>query len=190
MKKIVYVVILLVAVIVAFFAGMAVGKGGRNKSVVGVYETDSWNGKTGTLVLYKDGSCQYPSGGKATWVLDGDTVHITLESKYTKENGGIKGINIIISSDLSQEKTQDILNIIESFANIESLNWNAETHLCQITLIESESENITGKELGKIEGVMIMDIVKETGVETTEYKAKVMENGVVLHEKFFEKVSD
>ena len=53
MKKVVYVGILIVAVIIAFFAGMAVSKGGGNRSVVGVYETSDWNGKTGTLVLLR-----------------------------------------------------------------------------------------------------------------------------------------
>ena len=59
--------ILILTVIIAFFAGIAVGKGGYNKWVVGVYETDSWNGKPEILVLYEDGIYQYPSGGKATW---------------------------------------------------------------------------------------------------------------------------
>ncbi len=88
MKKVIYVCILFIAIIVAFAVGMVVGKGNHSKdSVVGVYQTDSWNGKIGTLVLYEDGTCQYPSGGNATWKSDGNTIHITLESNYSIQDG-------------------------------------------------------------------------------------------------------
>ena len=120
MKKVVYVCILFIAIVIAFVAGMVVGKGNNSHdSVVGVYQTDSWNGKIGTLVLYEDGTCQYPSGGSATWKSDGNTIHITLESNYSIQDG-------------------------------------------------STSEHVS----------------------TSEYEAEIMENGLVLHGAFFEKVSD
>ena len=123
MKKSIFAIILVVAVVSAFLLGMLVNKndqGDNNKSsVVGVYKTDSWNGKTGTLVLYEDGTCQYPSGGEAKWILDGNVVRITLESRGTIADGTI----------------QEVVN-------------------------------------------------------TSENEAKVMENGLVLHGQFFEKVSN
>lgn len=193
MKKVVFTGILFATVIVAFLVGMAVGKNGHNQGVVGVYETNSWNGKVGTLVLYEDGICQYPSGESATWKLDGETVRITFESISLEQNRGTKEISIIISNELSQEKTDGVLNAIERINNIEGVYWNGETRLCQITLRQAESENITGKTLGEIEGVSIVEYVyekEEKGSEITEYEAKVMEKGLVLHEIFFKKVSN
>lgn len=122
MKKSIFAIILVVAVVLAFLLGTLVNKDNHddNKtSVVGVYKTDSWNGKTGTLVLYKDGSCQCPSGGDAKWVLDGSVVRITLESRGTIADGTM----------------QEVVN-------------------------------------------------------TSEHEAKIMENGLVLHGQFFEKVSN
>lgn len=190
MKKIIYVIILIVAVTISFFAGMAVGKGGRNKSVVGVYETDSWNGKTGTLVLYEDGSCQYPSGGKATWELDGDVVRITRQSSYQILDGRIKSIDVLISIELSQERTDEILTIIERIQTVSRVSWDSQKNICTIELKEAESGNTTTNELAKIEGVTILATRVEEKEETKIYEAKVMENGLVLYEKFFEKVSN
>ena len=122
MKKSIFAIILVVAVVLAFLLGMLVNRNdqGNNKtSVVGVYKADSWNGKTGTLVLYEDGACQYPSGGEAKWILDGSVVRITLESRGTIADGTI----------------QEVVN-------------------------------------------------------TSEHEAKIMENGLVLHGQFFEKVSN
>ncbi len=120
MKKVLYVCILVLSIIVSFGVGMVVGKGNHNRdSVVGVYQTGSWNGKSGTLVLYGDGTCQYPSGGKATWELDGNTVYIALESSCSIHDG-------------------------------------------------STSEHVS----------------------ISEHEAQIMEKGLVLHEAFFEKVSE
>ena len=66
---------------------------------------------------------------------------------------------------------------------IKSVNWDGETHICQVAL--EENDNITGKEIEKIEGATILEYVQGNGVEITEYEAKVMESGLVLHDKFF-----
>lgn len=118
MKKMFPIIIIVLAVAIAFGTGLLVGKNYQD-SVVGVYQTDNWNGKIGTLVLYEDGTCQYPSGGTAKWILDGDTVRITVESKGIIADGTLQEI-----------------------------------------------------------------------VSTSEYEAKVMENGLVLHDAFFRKVSN
>lgn len=91
MKKTFLIIILVLAVAIAFGAGLLVGKNHKD-SVVGVYQTDNWNGKIGTLVLYEDGTCQYPSGGTAKWILDGDTVRITIEDKGIIANGTFQEI--------------------------------------------------------------------------------------------------
>lgn len=80
MKKGVYACILIVAVIVSFILGMVYANSNHSKAdIVGVYQTDSWNGKIGTLVLYEDGTCQYPTGANATWESGENTVYITIE---------------------------------------------------------------------------------------------------------------
>ena len=89
MKKKVFT--LLVVAVAGFLLGFVFGKNyhaySSKDSVIGVYQTDSWNGKTGTLVLYKDGTCQYPSGGNATWVLEDDIIHITIERGVSVVDG-------------------------------------------------------------------------------------------------------
>lgn len=202
MKKGVYVCILLIAVILAFVAGMVVGGHNQNKGsvvdegnqdksdVVGVYQTDNWNGEKGTLVLYADGTCQYPSGGNATWELDGDIVRITYGKEYSKQDGNITGMNVLIDSSLSDERISEILLIIEGLENIKGVYWSEETSYCQITLDVAESDSKTSNRLAQIDGVTILDLVKETKTSISEHEARIMENGLVLHEKFFEKVSD
>lgn len=89
MKKTVFIII--AVAIAAFLLGFVFGKNyhahSSKDSVVGVYQTDEWNGKIGTLVLYEDGTCQYPSGGNATWVLEDDIVHITIERGVSVVDG-------------------------------------------------------------------------------------------------------
>ena len=85
MKKSIFAIILVVAVVLAFFLGTLVNRNSRHNdnkaSVVGVYKTDSWVGGTAIaiLVLYEDGTCQSPYDGEAKWVLDGSIVRITRE---------------------------------------------------------------------------------------------------------------
>ena len=56
---------------------------GDGVSVAGVYQSDDWNGKTGTLILYPDGTCQHPSGSKGTWVLEDNVVRMVVVSYYS-----------------------------------------------------------------------------------------------------------
>ncbi len=69
--------------VIAIVAVAGIVMGIYRNSVAGVYHAESWHGKTGTLVLFEDGTCQYPSGGTAEWVLIGDTVRITVERRWT-----------------------------------------------------------------------------------------------------------
>ncbi len=122
MKKYIYIGITALLIIASFLVGMFLGKstkGDLADKIIGVYQTDSWNGEPGVLVLYEDGSCQYPSGGTATWTTDNDVVYITLESAGTIANGTI-----------------------------------------------------------------------ETIISKSEHEARIVENGLVLHDKFFKKVSN
>ena len=191
MKRIIYTGIIFASIVVAFVVGMVVGKGNYNKEdVVGVYMTDSWNGKSGTLVLYADGTCQYPSGGNATWKVDDGIVRITHESNYTIQDGGTKGLKIFIDNNFSDEKIKETLNSIERLNNVESVNWAEETNLCNITLAVAEIDKKTSNELSKLEGISIIELILDNGVNTSEHEAKIMESGIVLHDHFFEKVSN
>ncbi|MBQ3545375.1 MAG: hypothetical protein IJA34_10390 [Lachnospiraceae bacterium] len=191
MKKSIYACILFVAMIVAFVVGMLVGKDNHSKDdAVGVYQTNSWNGKIGTLILYEDGTCQYPSGENATWKLDGNTIHIKLESSYSIKSGSTKGIVIYIDTEFSDEKINEILHSIELLENIESISRNEETNIYEIKLIVAENDNKTSNELLTIEGVKIVEHILEKEISTSEHEAKVIGDGLVLHEQYFEKVSD
>ena len=85
MKKYITIVVIVVVIIAAFFAGksfdnIANNEENKAESLVGVYEAEDWNGKLGTLVLYEDGTSQYPSGGSSTWEMRENTVIFTVKS--------------------------------------------------------------------------------------------------------------
>ena len=194
MKKAIFAIILVVAVVLAFLLGMVVNKSnqGNNKaSVVGVYKTDSWNGKTGTLVLYEDGTCQYPSGGNAIWALQENTVLITIERSETTQ--GI--ITVYFDNSLSDIEVRAIGTTIARLNNVSNVyfvekNNESERHL-QVALEVTETDNKTYNAISQIDGVKFLEnIVSEEIVNTSEHEAKIMENGLVLHGQFFEKVSN
>lgn len=194
MKKVIYVCITLVAVVVAFFAGIIVGKSSvgsdySKDDVVGVYQTDSWNGKIGTLALYEDGTCQYPSGGTATWVSTENTVLITLRDNYTVVEGGTKGMVLYLDTELSEIEIDNILQELPGIDNISSVYWDPSTNLCDIKLYTAETDGKTADAVTQFEGVTIIEVVLDEAPETSEHEAKVMENGLMLHGHFFEKVS-
>ena len=189
MKKAVYIGVLAVAVIVAFILGMLVSKGNQrgndNSSVVGVYTTDSWNGKTGTLVLYEDGTCQYPSGGNATWALQENTVLIAMQAKSAK---GI--ITVYFDDSFSEAEAKATATSIAKLDNVESVNFIEGTELCRITLSKAETDNKTLDTLSNINGLKIVEHTSTAATDASEHEAKIMENGLVLYGAFFEKVSN
>ena len=193
MKKVVYISIALVAVIVAFLLGIIIGRssaGGSKNNVAGVYQTDTWNGKTGTLALYEDGTCQYPSGGNATWKSDGNIVTITIENGSPAPDGSIGGITLYINSELPQEKIDEILSIIPSFSNVAGVSWDENNSICEIELSTGETDGRTSDEISKLDGVTIITLSPAEEPSISEHEATVMENGLMLHGHFFEKVSD
>ena len=189
MKKSIFAVILVVAIVAAFLLGMVVSKGGQNNgnknSVVGVYQTDSWNGKTGTLVLYEDGTCQYPSGGNATWTLQKNTVLITIAAENAKDF-----ITIYFDNLFSEAEAKAKATSITKMDNVESVSFIEGTKLCKITMIKTETDNKTLDTLSNTEGINIVEHTSTTATDTSEHEAKIMENGLVLHGQFFEKVSN
>ena len=160
-------------------------------SVVGVYTTDSWNGKTGTLVLYKDGTCQYPSGANATWMLKENIVLITLEHSGTIQDGSINRITIYFDDSISNEEAKTLSTTIAKLDNVESIHLvEGSTRSYNITLKNAETDNKTLDALTKMEGVKIIQADSIAVISTSEHEAKIMEKGLVLHGHFFEKVSN
>lgn len=189
LKKSVFAIILVVAVVLAFLLGMLVSKGNQSDnskaSVVGVYKTDSWNGKTGTLVLYEDGTCQYPSGGSATWTLQKNTILITIAAERAK---GI--ITIYFDDSFTEAEAKAKATSIAKLDNVESVNFIEGTNLCKITLIKAETDNKTLDTISNIKGIKIVEHTTTTATDASEHEAKIMENGLVLHGQYFEKVSN
>ncbi len=197
MKKAVYIGILAVAIAISFAVGMMVGNANSNndhsarrKDMVGVYTTDSWNGATGTLVLYKDGTCQYPSGGNATWVLQEGSVLITVESSGTVADSSIKSITVLLGDPLSDAEAKAVVSSIARLDNVESARYvGGSQRLCEVTLREAEPNRKTLDAILGMDGVKIVELDPNTVIETSQYEAKIMESGLVLHGHFFEKVS-
>lgn len=193
MKKVVYIGIAFVAIIVAFLLGVIIGKSsaGSNKSnVSGVYQTDTWNGKTGTLALYEDGTCQYPSGGNATWELVENTVLITVRNNYDYVDGGTKGMTLHFDAELSEVEIDNTINALYEMDNISGVYWDPSTSLCEITLATAETDGKTAGVISQYNGVSIIEVVLDEEPEASEHEAKIMEDGLMLHGHFFEKVSD
>ena len=196
MKKIVSICIFVFMLIVSFVFGMVFANRNQSKNeVVGVYQTDSWNGKTGTLVLYEDGKCQYPTGDIGTWKANKDTLIIYLTDNYVIDEDVITGMTIKIDNTVSEERLNEILDSIEKLPTIDGIDFRPATftegaHTCFIHLYEGESDNKTCNELKKIQEITIekYEYGSTTGID--EHQAKIMEKGIVLHEHFFEKVSD
>lgn len=88
-KKALGVVFVVLALVVGIFVGFILGQNLEfdSQSAVGSYKTDTWNGKSASLVLKKDGTCLYPTGASGTWTQEGDTITIVLRGTdiYTAE---------------------------------------------------------------------------------------------------------
>ena len=161
----------------------------KGDTVAGVYQA---SGKTRALALYKDGTCEYPSGGSATWVLDGDIVRISLVRDQTILDGSIYSIiTVSIDSWLSDAKVKAIEAYIRKLDNIESVELDSEfiSKRYKITLSKAETDGKTLDTLSKIEDIEVVS-TSHTAPTTIEYEAKIMENGLVLGGQFFEKVSN
>ena len=187
MKKSVFAIILVVAVVLAFLLGMVVNesyKGNNKSSVVGVYKTDLWNGETGTLVLYEDGTCQYPSGGNAIWALQENTVLITIQAESAEYS-----ITVYFDDSLSEAEARAKASSIAKLDNVESVNFIEGTDLCKITSSKEETHSEILETLSEIEGIRIVDYQSSVATDASEHEAKIMENGLVLYGAFFEKVS-
>lgn len=195
MKKPVFIIILAVALIVAFFLGISVGKGNigvnSKSSVVGVYKTDSWNGRTGTLVLYEDGTCQYPSGEEAKWVLKDDVVLIITEYIGTINDGSINHITFTFDETLlSNEEAKAIVASIAELDNVDSIKYEyGYMEFSEVTLGKPETDSKALNMLLDIKGVCYVEGSHQVK-KTSEHEAKIMENGLVLNGNFFEKVSN
>ncbi len=180
MKRQIYFFAIISSVVAAFAIGMIIGGVNSKDGVIGVYQSDSWNGGTGTLVLYEDGSCQYPSGNSATWVQNGDTISIMLES-------GAKSVLIYIDNDF---ETAAVRMSILKIEGVEGIDVVGESNLCRIALSATGESSKAVGEISKIDGVKIVEDISQVAVSTSKHEAKIMESGLVLHGHFFEKVSD
>jgi len=189
LKKFIFAIIVVAALAVAFLLGMLVGKDGQGNhsknSVVGVYQTDSWNGDTGTLVLYEDGSCQYPSGRSATWVLQENTVLITIPAKGAKDI-----ITVYFDDSFSEAEAKATATSIAKLDNVESVIFVEGTELCRITLSKVETDNKTLDTLSNIDGLKIVEHTSTATTDASQHEATIMESGLVLYGEFFKKVSD
>ena len=92
MKKPVKIAIAIAIVLSSALIGFLIGNN-LKFHVVGVYHNDSWNGKEASLILNKDGSCEYPSGGDATWKRDENQIIITVTSTGRIMDGNIQEVS-------------------------------------------------------------------------------------------------
>lgn len=194
MKKYITIIILVVAVIVAFFAGKSFdnifeSEKNESESLVGVYQTEDWNGKIGTIVLYEDGTSQYPSGGYSTWEIKEKTVVLTV--KRLAYDNGKRALTVYFDDDLSNEEAKAISQNISRLNNVEYINFLADEYQRRLymRLVKDDKNNELYAIINAMDGVRSVDYEYLEVEEETEYEAQIMENGLVLHGKFFVKVS-
>ena len=87
----------------------------QTQELVGIYETDSWNGKPAILALYDDGTCQYPSGSGASWRLEEGNIVIAVKS--LEYDNGDRTINVHFANTKSED---EIKAIARSISNLRS----------------------------------------------------------------------
>jgi hypothetical protein len=161
----------------------------KEQSLVGVYKTDSWNGKSGTLVLYKDGTCLYPTGDEGQWELSGDVVRITLKSPIT--------LCVFLNENLSTAEARAVgadINLVDNvlysmLCEAWSESESRYIEYYEVTLERPDEDKDTYNALVRIQGVSRIE-QKSNVIEPRVHIAKVMESGLVLHECYFEKVSN
>ena len=194
MKKYITIVVIVVVIIAAFFAGknfdnIANNEENKAESLVGVYEAEDWNGKLGTLVLYEDGTSQYPSGGSSTWEMRENTVIFTVKS--LAYDNGKRAMTIYFDNDLSDEEAKAISQKVSSFNNVEYINFLADEYQRRlyVRLVNEDVNDELYGNISTVDGVSSVEYEYLEVEEDTEHEAKIMENGLVLHGKFFVKVS-
>lgn len=74
------VTFVVLALAIGILAGFILGQNLEfdSQSAVGSYKTDSWNGKSASLILKKDGTCKYPTGTSGTWTQEKNIISIVL----------------------------------------------------------------------------------------------------------------
>ena len=198
MKKNIVIVALCIGIVISFFLGFYINGLLSNsveneveseKSLVGVYETDSWNGSTAVLVLYEDGTSQYPSGRESTWRINNNIVVFTV--KHLGYDIDKQAVTAYLDSDVKETETEAISQQIRKLNNVESVNLlvDEDQRRIYIELIQDDENSETYNAIMKIEGVSSVNRHLRETETFSEHEAKIMENGLVLNGKFFKKVS-
>ena len=161
----------------------------KTEELVGVYETDSWNGKPAVLILYEDGTSQYPSGGIATWEYANDVVILTV--KGLGYDNGKQALTAYFNAELTENDMKTISAEIGRINNVEYVNLLVDEYHSRIyiKLIEDDLNEEAYNAISAIDGISSVEYEYREIETVTEYEAKVMENGIVLHGHFFKKVS-
>lgn len=194
MKRNISIIVVLIAVMVSFLIGKNIDNffgadTNMTKQLVGVYESDSWNGKQAYLILYDDGTCQYPSGGGISWSLNNNLVEITV--KHMVYDNGTQTLTVHFDRGLSDDEAKTITRNITNLKNIESVDYLSDEHQRRlyIKLITEDENKETYNTIVSMQGVYSVEYEYREIEEYTKYEAKIMEKGLLLHGKFFEKVS-
>ncbi len=147
------------------------------------------------MVLYKDGSCQYPSGGAATWKRQGDTILITMGEKEEIPENGVKRLVVFVDEKISDAEARTIGTRINVLENIEECMYqtgdDARKRCFYVTLSSYETDGSTTQRiLADLPGVTNVAVLEVEPMEPDVHEAKIVGKGLILHEKFFKKVSD
>lgn len=158
------------------------------KSVVGVYVTSSWNGKEGTLALYQDGTCLYPTGATGTWKEQED--HVVIYLPVSKSYSGT--VTAYWDDSLSLAEAKSLVSQINTIANVKGTMFQEDCYWIEFVATATEEEiQAAIDSISRIGGIKQVQWEADADTpEPDEHTAVVMEKGLVLHKRFFEKVSN
>ena len=195
MKKNILIVILIACIIVSFFLGRNFDRtmnptNAQTQELVGIYETDSWNGKPAILALYDDGTCQYPSGSGASWRLEEGNIVIAVKS--LEYDNGDRTINVHFANTKSEDEIKAIARSISNLSNVESVKSLIDEYQKRIyvKLINPDTTNEIYNAISSMDGISSLEYEYREIESQRDHEAKIMENGLMLHGKFFKKISN
>ncbi len=165
-----------VRLITILIAGLVMLYGCSNKNnLVGVYRSDSLPSAADTIILYKDGSCQYLENENATWYAKGDIITISIyrpEDTYFLDiyfNDSTSSSDIAVTAAMSKQIT-----------NVEDAEYIESNRSVRVRLSKADDNGQIRDAIAAMRNVnKIQEYILESG--KSEQELKVADNCLVLN---------
>ena len=144
-------------------------------NLVGVYRSDSLPATGNTIILYKDGSCQYLDNENATWSAKRDVITITIhrpEDTYF--------LDIYFDDSASSADRAVTIAMSKRIANVEDAEFIESSNSARVKLSKADDDGQIRDAIAAMEGVnKIEEYILERG--KSEQKLKIADNCLILN---------